>query len=367
MASSKEKFELAIQKMISATKGKNSKFLTPQAYDKLIQEVKEAKIKKTKKTTKDYRRLAKYAVIEIDGEEKLIVPLKGASQPRFYVHTEDLYEACREIHEATGHGGRDKMKYDSKEGKYVNLSQKMLLCFKENCEQCLLKESTQKKGVTVRPIIHKEMNARAQVDLIDMQTSADGDFRFIMVLQDHLTKFVHLRPIRRKKAEHVAVELVPIFLEFGAPSILQSDNGREFANAIINSLQEMWPELKIVHGTPRHSQSQGSVERANRDVQDILITWMRDHNTTSWSEGLKFVANMKNRRHHQGIGRSPYEALFGVPMKVGLGTSFPLHLIGKLEREESLEVRQALNGNLLTTVAITNQVPTSRTSFGTWG
>lgn len=248
MATCKEKFDLAIQKLIQTTKGKNSKFLTPETYAKLIQEVKDAKAKKTKKTTKDYRRLAKYAVVEIDGVEKLIVPLKGESQPRFYVHTGGLYEACAEVHEATGHGGRDKMKYDSKEGKYVNLSQKMLLCFKENCEQCLLKESTVKKGITVRPIIHKEMNARAQVDLIDMQTSADGKYRFIMVLQDHLTKFVHLRALTRKEAQQVATELVPIFLEFGAPSILQSDNGREFANAIINSLQEMWPELKIVHG-----------------------------------------------------------------------------------------------------------------------
>jgi len=32
----------------------------------------------------------------------------------------------------------------------------------------------------------------------------------------------------------------------------------------------MWPELKIIHGTPRHSQSQGSVEWANEDIENIL-------------------------------------------------------------------------------------------------
>ena len=32
----------------------------------------------------------------------------------------------------------------------------------------------------------------------------------------------------------------------------------------------MWKGLKIVHGKLRHSQSQGSVERANRDIEDMF-------------------------------------------------------------------------------------------------
>ncbi|KAK3911558.1 SCAN domain-containing protein 3 [Frankliniella fusca] len=124
----------------------------------------------------------------------------------------------------------------------------MLQGYKDTCEICLAKESTQRRGITVRPIVHSELNARVQVDLIDMQTCPDGDYRFIMVLQDHLAKFIHLRALTRKEAAQVADAIVPIFLDFGAPSILQSDNGREFANAVINSMQEMWPELRVVHG-----------------------------------------------------------------------------------------------------------------------
>jgi len=33
-------------------------------------------------------------------------------------------------------------------------------------------------------------------------------------------------------------------------------------------------DLKIVHGKPRHSQSQGSVERANQDIENMLATWL---------------------------------------------------------------------------------------------
>lgn len=187
-------------------------------------------------------------------------------------------------------------------------------------------------------MIFSEMNSRCQVDLIDMQSDADGPFRFIFVYQDHLTKFVQLRSLTSKKADEVATHLIEIFCIFGAPSILQSDNGREFANSVINELKNMWPDLKIVHGKPRHSQSQGSVERANRDIQDMLITWMQTNITSKWSEGLKFIQLMKNRAFHAGIKQSPYEAMFGSKIKVGLSDSiFPKDCINQITTEEDLQ------------------------------
>jgi len=47
--------------------------------------------------------------------------------------------------------------------------------------------------------------------------------------------------------------------------------------------------VKIVHGKPRHSQSQGSIERANRDVEDMLATWMAETKSTDWPSELKFI------------------------------------------------------------------------------
>ena len=42
----------------------------------------------------------------------------------------------------------------------------------------------------------------------------------------------------------------------------------------------MWSELVIVHGKPRHTQSQGSIERSNGDIHDMLTAWMRDNEIT---------------------------------------------------------------------------------------
>jgi transposase InsO family protein len=127
------------------------------------------------------------------------------------------------------------------------------------------------KGVVVRPNLSKEFSARGQVDLIDMQSLTHSSFRWIMVYQDHLTNFVVIRPLTSKRAAEVAYQLMDIFLLFGAPHILQSDNGSEFTAQIISDLKELWPELVIVHGKSCHPQSQGSVERANYGIKYMLV------------------------------------------------------------------------------------------------
>lgn len=99
----------------------------------------------------------------------------------------------------------------------------------------------------------------------------------------------------------------------------------------------MWDEPKIVHGKPRHSQSQGSVERANQDIEKMLGTWLETNKTTHWSEGLRFIQFMKNKAFHSGINTSPYETMFGCKAKIGLKTFLPAVDISHITSEEDLE------------------------------
>ena len=101
----------------------------------------------------------------------------------------------------------------------------------------------------------------------------------------------------------------------------------------------MWNGLKIVHGKPRHSQSQGSVERVNRDIEDILFSWMEENCNSKWSEGLCFVQVRKNNALHHGLQCSPYEVMFGQCMKIGLKTlNIPTEILPGLISEEDLDV-----------------------------
>lgn len=86
-----------------------------------------------------------------------------------------------------------------------------------------------------------------------MQPQPDEQFKFILNYQDHLTKIVQLQPLQTKHAEEVANHVLDIFLTFGAPVLLHSDNGRGFVHSMITELKILWPELKIVHRKPRRS------------------------------------------------------------------------------------------------------------------
>ena len=119
--------------------------------------------------------------------------------------------------------------------------------------------------------------------------------------QDHGVKFAHFVPLPDKKARTVAEALLKIFSIQGAPVFLQSDNGREFVNSIFEEFKVMWPGLKIIHGRPRHSQSQGSVERLNQTAERMLQKWCADTGK-GWVAACIHVQWGYNTGHHSGVG-----------------------------------------------------------------
>ena len=50
---------------------------------------------------------------------------------------------------------------------------------------------------------------------------------------------------------------------------------------VITEIKALWPELVVVHGKPRHSQSQGGIERHNRTVVEKLGSWMKENKSTN--------------------------------------------------------------------------------------
>lgn len=55
-----------------------------------------------------------------------------------------------------------------------------------------------------------------------------------------------MRALLSERTDEVAKNLIGIFCIFDAPSILQSDNGHEFANPLIEKLYFVFSDLKIV-------------------------------------------------------------------------------------------------------------------------
>jgi len=120
-----------------------------------------------------------------------------------------------------------------------------------------------------------------------------NDVKVVLWLLKEMTTSLDFMKIPQTTKE-VACQLMDIFCMFCAPFILQSNNGHEFVNKIIQNLADMCPGMKLMHGKPRYSQSQESVERSNQDFRDMLVAWMSDNNTKTWPEGLRFIQSKKH-------------------------------------------------------------------------
>jgi hypothetical protein len=71
------------------------------------------------------------------------------------------------------------------------------------CEECQLKKrKNASKGLVVKLLLIKDFNSRGQVDLVDMQSMHDGDFKFILHYQDQGVS-LNLPRILTSKEVHV--------------------------------------------------------------------------------------------------------------------------------------------------------------------
>ena len=246
-----------------------------------------------------------YVFKEINGTKYLFDKKSQHTNGGRIVALEDMFDVCLKIHKDCGHQGRDTMLKEADKF-YGNVTRPIIELFLNYSTEYQIKRVNKVNNALIaKPIRSSEFNSRWQVDLIDFRTLADGEYKWIMTVQDHFTKYTWLRPLKNKCGLEVAKGLMEIFGDFGAPFILQSDNGREFRNSIVTGLKTLWPGIKIIHGRPRRPQSQGSVERANGDVQNILGSWMRENKSTKWSLALPIVAHIKNRKYHSGKFFSP--------------------------------------------------------------
>ena len=124
------------------------------------------------------------------------------------------------------------------------------------------------------------------MDLIDFRNlPCECHLRHLWVLHvvDHYTKFSWLFALKRKQTEEVAGALNNLFWMFGFPSILHSDNGKEFKSKTMSDLCGKL-NIKQVHGAPRTPSTQGLVERNNRTVKENILNILkeRDESLGKW-------------------------------------------------------------------------------------
>jgi hypothetical protein len=234
-----KKFTEAVMEKIGKTKGKNYSFFTKVKYDSIINDILYFK-RNPKEKSPLYKRGKeldkKFVVFDVLGQSKLAI--KGKDEMLMdEIDFESLDEVgllenafhnIYRIHDANSHVGvrntweRTKEKY----GQSYPLWMTQILI--QNCPVCIRHQHHPTPKAGHSPIQTSGFLSRVQIDLIDMSTFADGNFKYILSLKDLGTKFVDLMALSSKSPKAVAFRLVELFAIIGVPSIIQADNGSEF-------------------------------------------------------------------------------------------------------------------------------------------
>ena len=90
---------------------------------------------------------------------------------------------------------------------------------------------------------------RLQIDLKEMELYEDENdgYKYQLTIVDHFSGYPWAFPLFTKTAPEVASHLMRLFLEYGPPNIIHSDNGGEFVNAIIKHFSKLF-NFHIAHG-----------------------------------------------------------------------------------------------------------------------
>ena len=133
------------------------------------------------------------------------------------------------------------------------------------------------------------------------------EYKYILDIVDHFSKWYYGYPLKTKEAKEVCRK-IEIFCEnFGLPKILQTDNGKEFDNKILNDYC-LENNIKLIHSSPYHPQTNGTVEATHKEIQKyILNEYMKNKSDFNIEDVLFEIIRIHNNKIHSTTKRIPKE------------------------------------------------------------
>ena len=170
------------------------------------------------------------------------------------------------------------------------------------CKNCALNRPAATKA-PLKPIISGRAWERVQVDLIDMRHKPSGQYKWILHVEDHFSKYTQLYALKSKHSEPIVEAVAQFIAAFLPPKIVQADNRKGLKGALPIILRKYG--IQLVNGAPRLPQTQGLVEQANGVVETKLRAWKMDNGSSEWANGLLEVTLAMNTQKHSTIRCAP--------------------------------------------------------------
>ncbi|GFT59336.1 hypothetical protein TNCV_3892551 [Trichonephila clavipes] len=206
------------------------------------------------------RVLYRYSPHAEDEEAQLVVP------------THEREKILKLHHDAptAAHYGADGTFYRISSKYYWTGMRKFIADYVESCSECIRYKATNQKpaGLLQTPVPAQRFESIA-IDLFGPLPETTEGMKWIFIVEDYTTKWVELFPLKQATAKECAMTLLnEVFLRYGVPRRLISDNGTQFVSAV---MQQLCFVLDINQSLiPVYHPQANPVKRKNRDLKPRL-------------------------------------------------------------------------------------------------
>ncbi|CAG2250610.1 unnamed protein product [Mytilus edulis] len=138
----------------------------------------------------------------------------------------------------------------------------------------------------------------------------DRENAYILVIEDYFTKFTEVYPIRDMETGTVANVLLKGWIKiYGCPIELHTDQGTQYESKLFQGICKLLGISKT-RTTVGHPRSDGTVERSNRTVKEMLSKYINKHQK-DWDLYIDYMVMAYNATPHDSTNITPYKMVFG--------------------------------------------------------
>lgn len=216
----------------------------------------------------------------------------------------------KEAHDST-HFGRFKTYKKLQEKYYWPAMEEDVRRYCQGCETC---KSTKHPNTNRTPRMGRQKLASVpwqviSVDFIGPLPRSRTGNSVLLVVTDLFSKFILIQPLKEAKTQALVTFLENmVFLMFGVPEVLISDNGSQFKS---KEFEKFLAKYHVTHWkNANYHPANNPTERVNRVIGAAIRATLKDDHT-QWDRNIHQIAMAVRSAVHESTGFTPYFVNYG--------------------------------------------------------
>ena len=233
-------------------------------------------------------------------------------------------EIVESYHSENGHLGFEKLFATITEKYHWQGMWNDLLEITKSCISCQTAKKTTKPKFTPMHVIPpgNSILSKWHMDIAGPLPLGEDGSKYILLVVDSLSRWPEIFCLKTMTSEEIAECLYKVITRFGAFDTLVSDLGSQLTSRVTKALMRVF-KVKRVHTSSYRPKSNGIAERHFKDIWQYLRHYVDDKNQGDWCSFIDpLLYSMRGAVSVKTTGLSPFECLYGRPMKMIVDTQF---------------------------------------------